>query len=345
MTDYQISLTGLHARNEKTIQATQDWERSRIDEFTLKNSLDEDSDSIVELQKRVGVTYITDGQIGLAWQDLFRPISTGFEGLEAGPMVRWFNTNTFFYTPIVKGRISSNGKVLSRAVERRFADHGSSLKMILPDPLTFSELAEDRYYGDKEKLQFAYSDAIREELRGLSSLGVKYVQFSAPGLVYTLKRKPFSRSALKQLAEAIRGALRGVTMRSGFYPFFGDASPYLPELLDLIPTDDVGVDFTQTDDSSLSKTSKGIIAGLVDSRTTYLEDVDSLASRAEDIAERTGTKTLTLAPSADLRYIPRISADHKLELLGRLKTAVEKRTSENAAEEPSTKKIRRKSDK
>jgi len=324
LTEYQVSLTGLHARNEKTIQATQDWERSRINDISLKESFDKDCDSLVELQKHVGAEYVTDGQITLAWQDLFRPISSGFEGLEPGPMVRWFNTNTFFYTPIVKGAISSDGKVLSRAIERRFVDHGSSLKIILPDPLTFAELAEDRHYGSKEKLQFAYSDAIRGELRTLSSIGVKYVQFSAPGLTYRLKQKPFSRAGLKQLGEAVRSALKGVSLRSGFYPFFGDASPYLPELFDVIPTDDIGLDLTQTDDSSLSATSKGVIAGIVDSRTTYLEDVESLAARVEDIVERAGTKTLTLAPSADLRYIPRVSADEKLELLGRLRARLKR---------------------
>ena len=84
------------------------------------------------------------------------------------------------------------------------------------------------------------------------------------------------------------------------------------------------MDLTQTDDSSLSGTSKGIIAGIVDSRTTYLEDVQSLASRVEGVVDRTGAKTLTLSPSADLRYIPRVSADEKLELLGRLRARVKK---------------------
>jgi hypothetical protein len=58
-------------------------------------------------------------------------------------MVRWFNTNTFFYTPVVKGAISSDGTVLSRAVEKRFANKVSPLKIVLPDPLTFAELAEE----------------------------------------------------------------------------------------------------------------------------------------------------------------------------------------------------------
>src|SRR5271170_3412065 len=129
MTDYQISLTGVHARNEKTIQATQDWERSRIDDNGLRRYLDQDVEAIVGLQRKIGVDYATDGQLTLAWQDLFRPLSQGLAGLSPGPMVRWFNTNTFFFTPIVNGAISSDGKALSVAVEKKFVDHGAGFKV------------------------------------------------------------------------------------------------------------------------------------------------------------------------------------------------------------------------
>ena len=322
LTEYQISLAGLHARNESTIQATQDWERSRINEAALKASFEKDCSSLVALQRSVGVEYVTDGQLTLAWQDFFRPISSGFEGLEPGPMVRWFNTNTFFYKPIVKGEISSDGRALSKAVERRAIDRGGAAKVILPDPLTFAELAEDRHYRSKEKLLFAYADALREELRSLASSGVKYVQFSSPSLVYRLGQKPLSSAGLKQLGEAVRAALKGIHVRSGFHTIFGDAAPYLPSLVDVIPTDDLGFDLTETDDSSLPGSGKGLIAGIVDSRTTYLEDPASLAGRVEGIADRTGAKTITLSPSADLRFVPRVSADKKLELLGRLREKV-----------------------
>jgi methionine synthase II (cobalamin-independent) len=73
---------------------------------------------------------------------------------------------------------------------------------------------------------------------------------------------------------------------------------------------------------------------VVDSRTTYLEDIALLVSRVERVVERTGVKTLTLAPSADLRYIPRVSADEKLELLGRLRARVGHRTDSPKAKPP-----------
>jgi len=320
LTEYEIALTGIHPRNEKTIQATQDWERSRIDDAGLRRCLDADIEDVVKLQRKVGARYVTDGQLTLSWQDLFRPISSGFKGMEPGPMVRWFNTNTFFFSPIVKGPISSDGKALAKAVESKFVDEGASFKLILPDPLTFSELADDLHYRNREKLAFAYAEALNSELRSLSSAGARYVQFSSPSLVYRLKQEPLSRNAVKQLGEAVRTALIGVKARSGFYPFFGDAGPYLPSLFDDVPTDDIGIDLTQTDSSSLGRTSKGVIAGLVDSRTTYMEDAAALVRRAEDVADRTGAKTITLAPSAELRFIPRAFADKKVHILGELRS-------------------------
>jgi 5-methyltetrahydropteroyltriglutamate--homocysteine methyltransferase len=319
MPEYLVALTGLHSRSEETAQATQDWERKRIDEKSLKLAFEKDCDSIVRLEKKAGARYVTDGQITLAWQDLFRPITEGFEGVSPGPMVRWFNTNTFFFAPVVSGAISTDGEAIWKAVEKRFVGHGSRLKVIVPDPLTFAELAEDKHYRSREALLFAYADAMHDEILSLQAHGAEYVQFSSPSLVARFRERPLSKSGVGQLAEAIRTALQGTGVRSGFHTYFGDASPYLPELLDDIPTDDIGVDLTQTDDSSLSSTGKGIIAGIVDSRTTYLEQVGTLSSRVERLAERTGSRSITLAPSADLRYIPRTAADEKLALLGELK--------------------------
>ena len=39
----------------------------------------------------------------LAWQDLFRPLVDASEGLEAGGLTRFLDTNTFFRAPHATG--------------------------------------------------------------------------------------------------------------------------------------------------------------------------------------------------------------------------------------------------
>jgi len=318
MTEFSLSLTGLHSRNESTIQATQDWERGRIDARSLKAAFAADCDSLVALQTDLGAEYVSDGQMNTSWQDALTPLTAGLTGIEKGAMVRWYNTNTFYYTPVVKGPISSEGGALLRAVQTKHAK-SKNLRVSIPDPLTFAELAEDHYYGSFEKVLFAYADALRAEFRALQAGGVAYVQFTSPALVARFREKRLSEDALVQLGEAVRSAKTGSSLRTGYHAIFGDASPYLPRLFDILPTDDIGFDFTQTDPASLSPTRKGIIAGVADARTTYLESLGELRSAVDKVVERTGSRHITLAPSSDLRYIPRVAADAKVRRLGALR--------------------------
>ncbi len=318
MTEFKLSLTGLHARNEATIQATQDWERGRIDSALLAAAFRDDTASLVRLQKDAGTDYITDGQMTTAWQDSLRPITSGFSGVKRGAMVRWYNTNTFYQAPVIDGPISSDGKAIWKKLEHRFVREGR-FRISLPDPLTLSELSEDGYYHDREKAMFAFAEALNGELRTLEENGVEYVQLSSPALVARFRGKPLNRDALMQVGEAVRTTTKGISIGTGFHTFFGDASPYIPDIFDSIPTSDIGFDFTQTDPEALTRTRKGIIAGVADARTTYLESVEDLKAKIELVADRTGSRSITLAPSSDLRYIPRISADEKLTRLGALK--------------------------
>ena len=321
MTEFKLSLTGMHARNERTIQATQDWERGRVGSPALRAAFRDDTEALVGLQREVGADYLSDGQISLGWEDFLGPFTRGFSGVRPGAMIRWYDTNTFYKTPVVDGEVSSSGRAIWRRVERRFVK-GGTFRLALPDPLTLSELAEDTHYRDPDKLLFAFADALNSELKTLEKNGVAYVQFSSPALVARFRGNPLPADRLKTLGEAIRASTRGTALRTGFHTFFGDASPYVPAIFDSIPTDEIGFDFTRTNPEDLAPTGKGIIAGIADARNTYLESSDELRAKVQRVAEITGSRSITLAPSCDLRYIPRVSADEKLRRLGALKTAL-----------------------
>ena len=322
MTEFKLSLTGVHARNESTIQATQDWERGRIDSLLLRAAFKDDTESLVRLQQEVGTDYISDGQITIAWQDFLRPITSGFSGVKKGAMVRWYNTNTFYQTPIVSGEIGSSGHGIWAKIERRFVRRGK-FRIALPDPLTFSELAEDTHYHNPEKVLFAYAEALNGEIKTLEKNGVDYVQFSSPALVARFTGGPLQKDRLSQLGEAIRTCTRGTSLHTGFQTFFGDA-------LALPTRDFYAISLRTISDSTSPRPTprpsraprRGSSPASQTRWSTYLESVEELREKVEQVVDRTGSPSITLAPSSDLRYIPRVSADEKLKRLGALKRAL-----------------------
>lgn len=215
------------------------------------------------------------------------------------------------------GRVESEGDVIWKALDGENLGSNPSGKVFLPDPVTFAELCDDRFYGNREKLFFAYCDALAGEIKTLAKHGIAYLQFSAPGLVARFRSKPVSKQELGQALEAIRSCLRGASLRSGYHTYFGDAAPYLPYLLEKAPTNDVGVDLTETDVRSLHGSKKGIIAGVANSRSSYVEGPGEIVENLEGL--RDGFSRVILAPSADLQHVPRAIADSKLRSLSEAK--------------------------
>jgi methionine synthase II (cobalamin-independent) len=315
MSEYLLSLSGSHPRLEETIQATQDWERGRVDAASLEKYFRSDVERLVELQRRLGFDRISDGQLTTDWQDMFTPITTGVKGVSKGPLVRWFNTNTFYYVPVVKGPIHADEEFLSGKLDRAVLSSGRA-KISLPDPLTFVDCSDNTHYPSREELIFAYCDHIlRPGLEGLSKAGVTSVQFSAPALVARFRQERVKKEDISAVGEGLRSSLRGLGLDAGYYAFFGDASPYLQDLFDLIPTDELGFDFTETDPDAVSELGgsnhRGLIVGIADARSSYVETPAELAEAVSRVPD--GFRRITLAPSADLRYLPRSVADKKLE--------------------------------
>ena len=322
MTTFQAFLVGSHPRSEALVGVTQDWERGRVQPSEVASAIRRDVDALVSLQESLGFDYLSDGQLSLRWQDIFMPFTEGFSGIKKGPLARWFNTNTFFYVPVITGEIGSSGGVLLESVEGGAFPPKKPPKVTIPDPLTFSELSNDLYYGSMERLLFAYCDALVNELRTLAEGGIRYVQFLSPSLVARFRAAPLDRDTVSQVGEGIRSALKGTYMESGFHMSFGDASHYLPFIFDSIPTDDLGFDLSETDASEMPSSAKGVIAGVADGRSSYVEPPNELAKAVSPLLDK-GFSRVAMAPSCELRYLPRTVADEKLKSLAAARKLLE----------------------
>src|SRR6185369_11078963 len=92
---------GIYPRSEALVQATRDLERGRTSPEAVAEQEQRDFQELVSVQRAAGLSFLSDGM--LAWQDLFRPLADAAEGLDARPLTRFLDTNTFYRAVLVGG--------------------------------------------------------------------------------------------------------------------------------------------------------------------------------------------------------------------------------------------------
>ena len=108
-------VTGALPRTQELIAKTRLYDRGRLSEEELENSFLEATKRVIGIQEAANLTYVGDGM--LRWQDLLRPFSEGLQGVEPGPLLRWFNNNTFFKAPIIKSDLKIKPSITNQQID------------------------------------------------------------------------------------------------------------------------------------------------------------------------------------------------------------------------------------
>jgi 5-methyltetrahydropteroyltriglutamate--homocysteine methyltransferase len=234
----------------------------------------------------------------LAWQDLFRPLVELSDGLEPGPLTRFLDTNTFYRAPRADG---SPRFTAPSVVDLATPLQGPRLAT-LPSPFAFAHAAGLDPQTVAEAVLAPALDLLDAEL----------VVLSEPFLAR--ERDP-DLDALGNALEALSGRLPLVLQLT-----FGDAAPLLDRLVKL-PVDGLGVDFYLTSlDAIPEGFPKLLLAGVVDARSSAVEDSSTVAEFATRLRARTGGE-IALVPNGDLQFVPEPVARRKLVVLGEAKAA------------------------
>ncbi|HEU0304447.1 MAG TPA: hypothetical protein VFR32_07695 [Gaiellaceae bacterium] len=285
---------GIYPRSEALVQATRDLDRGRASAEDVERVRADDLATLVEAQREAGFDLLADGM--LAWQDLFRPLVEASEGLEPGPLTRFLDTNTFFRAPQPTG-----SPRLARPLDTQAAPELDGPRLqTLPSPFAFAGAAG---LDPREVAASVLAPAV-EALDG------RLLVLSEPFLA----RRP--DADLDALGEAL--AQLPATGAVVLQLTFGDASGLLERLADL-PVDGIGVDFFLTPlDAVPQGFPKLLLAGVLDARSSAVEDPEVIAEFAGKLRERV-EGDVTLAPNGDLQFVAEPIARRKLEALGEAK--------------------------
>jgi 5-methyltetrahydropteroyltriglutamate--homocysteine methyltransferase len=268
--------------------------------------------------ERAGVDIVTDGE--QRRESYFNQLANALEGIDlerAGVGIA--RTGREIPVPRVIGPIRRTRPILKDDAELLRATTTRKIKLTLPGPFTLTQLAQDDYYRDEERLAMAYATAVNEELRALAPM-VDVLQLDEP----YLQARP-DRARAYGVA-VIDRALAGVTRPTVVHLCFGYAYTvkdkpsgysFLPEL-DRCAATAISIEAAQPrlDLSVLGALpSKTIVLGVLDLGDPTPETPNVVARRLEAALGHVPAARLIAAPDCGMKYLTREVALAKLSAM------------------------------
>jgi 5-methyltetrahydropteroyltriglutamate--homocysteine methyltransferase len=295
---------GIYPRSEELVQATRDLDRGRTTPEAVEEQVEGDLAELLSVQQSAGLDLLADGM--LRWQDHFRPLIEASDGLETGALTRFLDTNTFYRAP---NATTPAPRLRGPLDERYLAPISSSRLVTLPSPYA---LAKGTGVPPK-----AMAEGILKPQ--LEALDADLVVLAEPFLARD------EQAALSEVDEALRSLGGGPPV--ALWLTFGDARRVLEQGAAELPVHALGIDFYATHLTDVPEGfDKLLLAGVLDARSSQLEEPRELADFAARLRER-GVERIALVPNGDLQYVSEPIAREKLARLGKARTA----TTEAAA--------------
>jgi len=162
-------------------------------------------------------------------------------------------------------------------------------------------------------LMLALADQVlRPAIDAAVAAGAELIHLEDPWLGYV----GIAREDWVPLREALNILHRDLKATLAFHIYFGDAAPHLDQLQQL-PVDAIGVDLVLTDVKALgSAWNKGLVAGVINGRSSILESPKALVDVARHLADVVRPRDLYLSSNCELGYLPTVVAEQKVQRLG-----------------------------
>jgi 5-methyltetrahydropteroyltriglutamate--homocysteine methyltransferase len=324
----------------RTIAALDRGERTTVDVLDAENEM---TRRAIGDQLKAGLDIVTDGQI--RWYDPISHLAGKLENVKIGGLLRFFDTNFYFRQPVLTGKPARRGALV--VGEYSFARNALghlptpgdkagklSIKPVLTGPYTLAKFSHAEPAGNGapdslaslEARAMEYAEALAAEIGALAQAGAELIQVDEPAAIkFPEDWKIFEQSLGPLIAARDKAREGGRNLELALYFYFHDCTPLYDKLVQL-PADVIGLDFTYepklAELIASSGSPKPLGLGLVDARNTKLEDPEVLAWQVERLLPKIEGGRAYLGPSAGLEYLPRDRAFAKLELLAKVRGAL-----------------------
>jgi len=310
-------LTGLFPKSLKLRKILRDFYKNKANKEDVDRVFLDETNKLIELQKNNSLSYIYDGM--LKWLDLLRPF-TKYDGIEEGPLIRWFETNFFYRQPIINGKISLLKPVLKDYFEIDLIKKEKLLSFSIIDPLTFVYLSVNNYYKENSELLYDFIDALSKDINFLKeeNLTFSLINIISPYLTFSLINKEYIYF-LNYFIKKLRNIYPNSKISLNLY-FIKNYQNL--ELLNESNVDILTFDMCYGDREKIVEKIKDLNfdlgLGLIDSNISLIEDPEYLKKEILRINGIVKKDKIYLTTSSDLDRLPYELACEKVNVIGKL---------------------------
>lgn len=266
--------------------------------------------SVVQMQVSAGLDVVTDGMV--RWQDEISYLMNKFYGVESGGLSRWFDTNFYYRMPLIKSAVVRMPDVLLAKDSNEFPRIKAvkiKQKLVLTGPYTLAKMSINKGYRNFEKLVYDLSMFMKTEIAYLISVGF-IVQINEP----TITKHPEDKDLFLSVMRLLFSNIRKNTILS---TYFGGVEFMLKELIQDVNCGGIGLDLVEgTSQIEVLKElqiDKDLHLGLMDARTTKLEDYEYYAKWLYLFDKIGFKKDIYVGPNNGLEFLPWDKAESKLK--------------------------------
>jgi 5-methyltetrahydropteroyltriglutamate--homocysteine methyltransferase len=316
-------------RPKKLREAFRKHAAQEMSEQDFRAAQDEAIRDVVRLQEECGLQVVTDGEFRrISYWEKFVRLTAGLVIKDA--VFKFHDEHgheSDFTAPYVSGKVSRRAQITADEIQFISKSTKAHPKVTMPSPSTmhfyrFTDYGDEKVYADPAAFFVDLGKIYQQEIAELAAAGCKYVQLDEVAIAILCD--PAAREKVKQAGgdpdqlvdlyvEAInqavknrpadvavgvhvcRGNYKGMYLSEGGYDsvgerFFGRAN--VNHFLLEFDTPRAG----GFDPLRFVPKNKGVVLGLVSSKTAVLEKIDSLKRRAEEAAKYIDPSRLAISP-------------------------------------------------
>ena len=285
MTVIRLQVLGGYPRSRYVRRLLRDAERGEASYGQLALSLIKASAAVIGAQLSAGMDVVVDGM--LDWHDIFRPFASSWRNVTPSALLRYFDNNFFYRIPLFTGEPEPTYPVLApRVRELASLAEPAKLKVVVPGPVTFARMSENRAGVSVEELAEAIARLLADEVRAASEAGAGFIQIDEPYLTdpdATRDDAELAAELASRIASSAPGSESMIALY--FYPVKSEVYGILREAkVDFIMVDAVAGGGRALE-AVVSKGGgvKGVALGVIDSRSIYPDKYDDVRRLVERV--------------------------------------------------------------